>query len=185
MFWGKHGGSDDDKVASFSIEYVDYVVARTMLAVFEDWLKSVEKLVLRKRPAWIEEFDDTIGVGFAVFGFSAAMLLMFGLISIWWFPKNPSSLQIVGLCFASLCASLIAGAASYLAANSFTFRMWPHGYFPYLLLNKGDQANLDAFNASRSKYIGRWRTACIAIMGGVISSLIAGAITSYIGILQP
>lgn len=127
----------------FTIDYVDYVVARTFLSTVDEWERSLDRTKLLKLPEWFEDNEWHMEKGFTAVGTAA---------SIW---GAASLLADAGGDI--LVRGGLVGIVAVLAAFFFEFvfdaarsHLSVHQYFPYILMNKGDDRNYDKFIARRT-----------------------------------
>jgi hypothetical protein len=139
-------GEDDDCIRT-SIEYIDYVVARSFSAAIEDWAKGLEKSkLLGKRWSatrylrWRSE-ELLTSIGAAATAFTTANIIV---------ALQPTMPQPVAV-------ALVGGAgviSYYLSGYLFNYAFNRLGFsalFPYIIINKGDKRNHGKFVERRER----------------------------------
>jgi len=177
--WGISG---NDVSAVLGIEYVDYVVSQVLISVFENWLSSLRRQEIKRTPKTIEKLDEFFQLGFSAVTCCATLLLSFGLFAIGVFGTPHDNIRILGAVYISLSLAMLLGSFSYGLAQSILYRMWPHGKFPYIVFNKGDERNFKLSVERRSSEYKFWRNLAIGAVGAILSSLIGGLVTTIIGL---
>jgi hypothetical protein len=176
---------DDNSPTQFSIEYVDYVVAQSMISVFESWLGTVEKLKIKRPPRWIENLDSEFHNLMAILGFTATLAISFGAFVHQFRESLTTSVGVLGFAYLSLCISVIVGFVLYVFTESFVYAMWPQGNYPFIVITKGDQRVLDEILVKELNRFKFWRRVFASTLSGTLVALLGGMIASYLGITRP
>ncbi len=162
---------EDEHAISVSIDYIDYVIARSFKSTIDEWVDSLEKLDIFSLPLWLRNFSysgrdycglvASLGVVFSCYyAFAAAatvsLLIILTLLSVWaiafllWRDLSEFSIDILG----------------------------GYGTFPFVLLNKGDRRNHEVFLRRRRRASGLgWfllGTCLVPLFVGLAASAIYG-----------
>jgi hypothetical protein len=164
----RYDGSQDPCI-KLTIDYVDYVVARSFLSTVEEWERSLDRTTLFVLPDWYQRNQWHVDRTFTAFATAG---------SIWGATSVVSSLQgdvvfrgglvaIAAILAALVFSTIIEVAHEYINV---------HRHFPYIIINKADGRNYEAFMQRRAlaNRIG------FAIFGSGIIVLIANVFAKYI-----
>ncbi|MEX6505282.1 hypothetical protein [Jiella sp. M17.18] len=166
---GVFRGNDQAPPINIILEYVDYVVARTLQMTIEEWIASLEKVdVWRiKNPA-----------------FSGRYMATESLKSLWpaaiihgYIAYSSSGNEIITLRNASLFLIsffVLKYISDYIVEIADDMLLTYHN-FPFVVLNKADRGNLAKFKRVRN----RATTIGSAIAVGILTSIIGSVVYGY------
>lgn len=158
-----------DNTAEITIDYVDYVIARSFLEAFDEWVKGCniapKKKWLRKLRRWSHLAPKIISNGVVV------LIAIFALQAIPNFFSKPVNPEIGARFFVIYSASIyimifLANVAGDMIENAID----SYPILSYLNLNRGDLKLIDDFYQSKNQVIYKFIFGCfITIILGVIS----------------
>ncbi len=164
--------------AHVSVEYVDYLVARNVMDTVGEWLDGVphdpgSKITkfLQKRSRRIPELSEGIAVSFIT-------IALFIVMPVFVSRSSPDFHVMARFVIASIfCSYVIFHGAQVLGR-------WISGWIVgidqigYIKLNKGDEKAIsDTKRANRLKYIKASIAVLVALITGVVSSLLANVLS--------
>jgi hypothetical protein len=138
---------EEDYCIRATIEYVDYVVARSFVSTIADWVNGLEKSSLF--PSWwtprrgvLWRFEELLTyVGAAAIGLGVANLLVAFNAT----PALPILIALVG-------GAGFIGFGVFQMLFAFAFRrIGISAFFPYIIVNKGDERNYGKFVKRRER----------------------------------
>lgn len=179
--WGIHPYASDF-CAKLEIEYVDFIIAQSIVAVFDTWLATLEKTIIKKQPKWVERIEEDLDLSLAASGFCATLLLSYGILVANFKGQALSSLSTVGLLYGSISAAVIVAVALKIFSSSYGYWMWPSGMFPFISITRGDKQYIDKVLTKDAGVYKNARRAMASVIIGIVSSLIAGFIATYFGL---
>lgn len=153
-----------------------------MVSVFENWLRTLEKVKIRRPPNWVDRIDSDFDTMLAALGFATTLALSFGLCVHFFREMINSNLNLLGFLYISFCTGILVATAMQTFARSFVYEMWPHGFYPFIVLTKGDERNLRKFREQDLTRYRFWRRVFASTLSGLLVTLAGGLIASYLGI---
>jgi hypothetical protein len=170
---GRIFGFASGSVAEISVEYADYVVARSFLESFDEWVQGCKETPKNKIVDFIQRKSHFLPKSLQVI--LAVMLIFFCLTSIPEFFQK-GSVPEVWARFA-----IIFGGGFYLlmTLSHGAGKIMEHAIdniyqLSYLKLNKGDEKLIDEFSSTNKRSIRKFICGCIVTIGlGIISSKLA------------
>lgn len=172
------------------IEYVDYLVARNLEMVVNDWFDGLEERTVPSPPNWMPRFDDrrvafgngTWAVNYFTRFRALATVPIFAVLlvgeGLWW---ELSTSLFTNWSF--WLAVLILSTAYTLLVHIIFVRInnfaWPRGYFPALNLNEASKRRYQRHQEILEKGKGYARELAYTITTGAVGSLVASSVIGF------
>lgn len=136
-----------------------------------------------RAPKMIDEYEEALPPLASAIGFSSTAFLVNEIANyfgVWNAHTTAISFRyaIIIISFASLAA-----AVGLFIGRAATYKLWFHGHYPFLLLNKGDRRNFSVFQNESNKQIGRWKKIIGAAVAAVALNLLAGSILNWFSVM--
>ena len=166
---GGYEASDEYCIRS-TVEYIDYVVARSFHSTVTEWVNGLEKISIRsiaprRGPFWrIEHLLGIIGGAALSFAVANIITSVFPTLSI------PVMVSLVA------SAALLGTTASEMVVEYAFERIGVFWFFPHIILNKGSERNYNTFlcRRQRAARVG-WLilgSGVVWVVGSVLSKMI-------------
>lgn len=142
--YGLRNYGNNKSPIEYSIQYVDYVVARSFKQTVDEWIESLPEVRISKIH---EKFDEHVYPASRIISYIASISII--MISIYFFsipeitdPRIYAAIFLVAMAIAEVFRHTIEIGLENVGARSF---------FPFIVINSGDKRNLELFLEKRGK----------------------------------
>jgi hypothetical protein len=167
------------RATTIKIEYVDFIVAQTLIAIFEVWLGTLDRAKITKEPKLLREIDPDF---VSWLGFCSTSLIGFGVFANVFESYPKTNLAFLGFVYASISVAILVAVILDRVSSSIRNKMSRRGRFSFLLITKGDTQIYERVTKQDSKYFEFWQRVFGSIAVGIFSTFVVGLITTYLGL---
>lgn len=167
-----------DETGSITIEYIDYVVAKSLMSHLSDWIDGCDKFDVKRRILNFlgGEYEEQSGYIFSAIAMTSVLSTIYAFQLFLGIDKLDDIKYLLFTIYYTASFSILVFVVAYSAFYIFMRKASFGGVFPYIIITRGDQRNYDTFIAKNRERDEKY----YRIMYGVVIALIVNLTSSVI-----